>query len=252
MAIAVEAGRIIRSQFGLSVDSTWKEDRSPLTEADIAIHELTTARLRAEFPNCVVLSEEGTHGNATESDEVWVCDPLDGTTPFISGYPTSVFALALCRSGDPVLGVLFDPYLDRMLVAEKGRGAELNGLPSHVNDFAKLETTTVDVSNLPHVKYFVPGLHEAIARTGARPTSLYSSAYAGLLLSVGLFAGVVLTQDTPWDGAAVQIVVEEAGGVVTSISGERQRYDRPIEGYVASNGRVHEELLGIIAELRGE
>jgi myo-inositol-1(or 4)-monophosphatase len=250
--VAAEAGDIMRSHFKLSVERSWKDDESPLTQADTAIHNLVMERVTTEFPNAVVLSEEGIAGSPSTTDELWVCDPLDGTMPFITGYPTFVFALALCREGVPVCGVLYDPFLDRMVVAETGEGAWLNGERVHVSTTRTLQRTAVDLSNLPQAKHFIPGLQEAIGRAGARPTSLYSSAYAGLLLGIGQFAGVVLTQDTPWDGAAVQVIVEEAGGRMTSLSGDHQRYDRPIEGYVASNGYLHDELMTLIEMCRSQ
>lgn len=249
--IASTAGEIMRSHFKLSVERTWKEeDNSPLTLADTAINEMVIARLNAVFGETAILSEEGDYGSVSDADEVWVCDPLDGTMPFITGYPTSVFALALCQLGRPVLGVLYDPFLDRMVFAEQGEGAFLNGVRTYVSDSRSLARTAVDLSNLPQAKHFVPGLQEAIGHTGARPTSLYSSAYAGLLLGAGQFAGVILSQDTPWDGAAVQIITEEAGGRMTNLSGEQQRYDKPIEGYVASNGHLHDELLALVVQCR--
>jgi fructose-1,6-bisphosphatase/inositol monophosphatase family enzyme len=232
-------GEIMRNDFRLGMQKGWKEDNTPVTATDIAINKLVIEEIRKSFPEHSVLGEED--GNQGKSDLVWVCDPLDGTVPFSHGYPIFVFSIALTRKGKSVLGAIYDPVMDRLAFAEKGKGAFLNNKKitvSQKNDFANA------LINLD-ADYRLP-LRQRLIQKEVFATTLYSAVYGGLLVACGEFVAEIYDYNKPWDGAAVKVIVEEAGGKVTDLLGNEQRYDQPINGFIASNGPLHNELVELI------
>src|SRR3989344_1795821 len=123
--IAREAGALMRQNFTLGMKKEWKDDDTPLTKTDLAINQLVLEAVQKKYPEHSYIGEEG--NNIKESEYTWVCDPVDGTIPFSHGYPTFAFSLALTKNGESILGVIYDPIMDRLVHAEKGRGAFLNG-----------------------------------------------------------------------------------------------------------------------------
>ena len=236
--IAREAGALMRQNFTLGMKKEWKDDDTPLTKTDLAINQLVLEAVQKKYPEHSYIGEEG--NNIKESEYTWVCDPVDGTIPFSHGYPTFAFSLALVRNGEPILGVIYDPIMDRLLWAEKGTGAFLNGEKISVSSEKEFSGKTfVETNNHPKTA----ALREMLAERGAWIPTLYSCVYAGMLVAVGEFVANVYPYTKPWAAAAVKIIVEEAGGKVTDLAGNDQRYDGEIKGFVASNGHVHDEIL---------
>ncbi len=242
--VAKEAGAIMRQNFSLGMKKEWKGDNSPLTASDVAINQLVLEAVATSYPGHSFVGEEGS--NIKESEYTWVCDPIDGTIPFSHGYPTFAFSLALTKNGEPIVGVIYDPIMDRLLTAEKGKGTFLNGKKISVSNSTKLGPTTFveagGYSELPRLQSII-GLG-----TGCKILSFYSCVYAGLLVATGEFVGQVYKGDRPWDAAGVKIIVEEAGGKVTDLAGNEQRWDGKLNGFIASNGLVHGELLAAVKE----
>jgi fructose-1,6-bisphosphatase/inositol monophosphatase family enzyme len=242
--LAYEAGAIMREHFRPGVAHRSKGDGSPVTIADEAINELVIARVLAHFPADGVIGEEGSTP-AGSSARVWVCDPIDGTMPFTMGMPTNLFSLALVDDGEPVLGVLYDPYLDRLYEAVLGQGARVNGSPSHVSD----TSLTEGILSVPDVKFGlrdVAGLASEVLAGGSRIMAIGSVTYVGALVASGQIEACVFPGTTVWDIAAVKVIVEESGGRVTDIDGLHQRYDRSINGALISNGHTHAELVQLV------
>src|ERR1700722_2177012 len=113
LSLAKQAGSIIRENFGKNHVIELKADQSPVTEVDKQINTLVANTLRDAFPADGLLGEEGNTGSGAEQYQ-WICDPLDGTKPFILGLPNSVFMLGLSEGGNILLSVVYDPYNDRM------------------------------------------------------------------------------------------------------------------------------------------
>jgi myo-inositol-1(or 4)-monophosphatase len=244
--LAEEAGRIMKQSFALGVSKEWKSDNTPLTEADLKINRLVIDAVKQEFPDHGVLGEE--ESSESTSDYVWVCDPIDGTIPFSHGIPVFVFSLALVYKGESVAGVLFDPFLDRLTVAERGKGATLSGKPIKVSDSKKISQTVVNLEGTNNEFCDANRLRAPLLQQGSKVTTIGSVAYSGMLVALGEMSAVVFNWPHPWDGAAVKVIVEEAGGKVTDLFGNEQRWDRPTKGFVASNGLVHEQVLDLIKE----
>ncbi len=244
--LAYEAGAVMKANFKPGMKKEWKDNATPVTVTDHAINKMVLDAVAHTFPEHSYIGEEG--DNLKESEYSWVCDPVDGTMPFSLGWPTFVFSLALTHNGESVLGVIYDPICDRLLTAEKGKGAHMNGKPISVSKQEKLgKQTFVEMggySVLPHLQEHVS------TKTGTRTPSLFSCVYAGMLTSLGEIDGLIYKYKSPWDVASIKIIVEEAGGKVTDLDGNDQRYDREVNGLVASNGLIHTELVQLIQEVK--
>mgnify|MGYP001588140626 CR=1 FL=1 len=239
--LAREAGKIMRENFSaasVGMKREWKDDNTPLTETDTAINKLVIEAVSAAYPTYSVIGEEAS--NLKESEYAWVCDPVDGTIPFSHGFPIFTFSLALTKNGESIVGVMYDPIMDRLVSAEKGKGAYLNGQKISVSSEKTISKQSfVELNTNDRMTSLRAYLHEK----GSYVPTLYSCVYASMLVATGEFAAAIYPHDKPWDAAAVKIVIEEAGGKVTDLDGNEQRYDGKVNGFVASNGYVHNELV---------
>jgi len=218
-----------------------KGDGSPVTAADKAINTLMLESVRSAYPADGFVGEEGSRPDTT-SGRIWVCDPIDGTIPFTFGIPTNLFSLALVDDGVPLLGVLYDPYLDRLYEGAVGEGATVNGSPITVSD-APLDGSFVAL----HGGNFglldnAAVMHDAIVK-GMRVMALGSITYESALVATGQLSACVFGGESVWDLAAVKVIVESAGGIVTDLLGRPQRYDSTLTGGLVSNRVAHEGLV---------
>ncbi|MEK9178787.1 MAG: inositol monophosphatase [Patescibacteria group bacterium] len=237
--LAYKAGERMRKDFTLGMKKEWKKDRTPVTITDTFVNQMVIDAISEKFPEHSILGEE--LSSLKDSEYVWVCDPIDGTVPFSHGFPIFAFSLALVKKGKPILGVIYDPIIDRMVYAEKGKGAFLNGKPIKVSTASSFSERTIIDGGIQALGLL--GLGEKILKREVLTTRIYSCVYGGMLVALGEFVAEIYRYVNPWDGAAVKIVVEEAGGKVTNLLGKEQRYDREINGFIASNGKVHDELV---------
>ncbi|HTE57206.1 MAG TPA: inositol monophosphatase [Verrucomicrobiae bacterium] len=247
--LAREAGKMIRDAFVAGVTHTWKADSTPLTETDEAINALVIQRVTQAFPDHGVIGEEG---NIREDKKLkWVCDPIDGTMSFSHGVQVSTFALALTDdAGQPVVAVIYDPYMDRLFSAVKGEGAFLNDRPIHVSDQTTLEHALIEADAFPSTRPVIDAdadLFNVLRSKGAYVTSTWSVILLAGLVAAGHYAAALLNVDNCHDAAAPKLIVEEAGGKVTDLQGNDQRYDQSTRGFIASNGHIHAELVKLLS-----
>lgn len=244
--IAKQAGVIMRRNFAAGMKKEWKDERSPVTETDLAINDLVLKEIKSRYPGHSILAEE--ESDHDESHEyVWVCDPVDGTHNFSHGLPTATFALALLRVGQPILGVILDPFEDRTYYAEKGKGAFLNGAPIRVSQATSVKKTLIGLGKTRSLKNFFPVM-DALYQRGVSMISGLSIHYVSALVASGEFSASLFGGPSPHDMTPAKILVEEAGGRVTDMYGAvPSRFDQPMRGQVCSNGFVHEELLEALA-----
>jgi fructose-1,6-bisphosphatase/inositol monophosphatase family enzyme len=246
IGLARRAGELMRTNFSLGTKKTWKEDNSPLTVTDLAINEVVVEEIQATYPDHAVIGEEESHGDTVNSEWVWVCDPVDGTIPFSHGFPTFAFSLALTRNGHSVLGVVYDAFLDRLVVAREGNGATLNGVPVTIGDFESIERTTMGLE-ASRLGMTGESLRSSLRALGCHPVTFNSFVYEGMLCAIGEFSAAVYGYQHPWDAAALDVVIREAGGVVSNLRGEPNTYRGPIEGFVAAaNAQLHHQILDLI------
>lgn len=245
VGLAKEAGEIMRKNFSLNMIKEWKEDHSPVTATDLEINDLVLKEIKAKYPDHSILSEEGNDFSEAH-DYVWICDPVDGTHNFGHGIPTFSFALALTHQGARVLSVVYDPMLDRLFTAEKGKGAALNGSAIRVSEGPVLKRTVMGLGKMTGVRNFMPVM-DALRPHGVRTVTGLSIHYMCMLVAAGEFSAAFFGGTSPHDISASALLVEEAGGRATDLFGKMpERYDREMDGMLVSNGVVHDELLAIM------
>jgi fructose-1,6-bisphosphatase/inositol monophosphatase family enzyme len=250
--IAKEAGKIMLKYFNHDNKSSYKEDNTIVTIADTEINNYLIKRVKIEFPTHSVDGEENKFGN---SSYVWVCDPIDGTAMYARGIPISVFSLALVVGGEPIIGVIYDPFTDNMYYAEKDKGAYKNEEKLTISSILLNDKRSVSHYDMwPSSKY---NIYDTIKELGKITyfVSIGSIARACTCIASGEFNLAIFpgTKNKNCDIAAAKIIVEEAGGKVTDLFGNNQRYDTDINGAVISNGLVHDEVISVIKKnLKGE
>src|SRR3989338_5284171 len=202
LELAKEAGRIIKTNFALGMKKEWKADNTPLTETDLRINQLVLDSVKKEFPGHSVIAEEGSDFSE-KSEYVWVCDPVDGTIPFSHGIPTCVFSLALVKNGESILGTVYDPFLDRLFLAEKNKGTTLNKEKIAVSKAISFEKTLVGlVGWWKGAQYNISKVAESLVNKSAFIPNLGSIVYMDMLVANGEFAATIFGGDKPHDSAA--------------------------------------------------
>jgi len=244
--VAKEAGEIIRKNFTLGMKKEWKGDEGPVTETDYRINTILVERVQKEFSQYGVLGEEESYNE--KAANLWVCDPVDGTIAFSHGIPISTFSLALVQGGEPVLGVVYDPFMDNLYVAEKGKGAYRNGEKISVSDVSDIKQKMIEITTWYRAPYYLAGIGDKIEKDGAITTHLCSLIFATMLVAVGEYVGTIFSGSSAHDVAAAKVIVEEASGKVTDLDGNEQRYDKPIKGAIISNGKIHDYLVRVVKE----
>ncbi|HEX8557093.1 MAG TPA: inositol monophosphatase family protein [Pyrinomonadaceae bacterium] len=247
---AREAGRVLADKFGRALQVSNKGDIDLVTEADLAAERLIVERIRSYHPRHAVLTEESgdvEEAGGRDAEYKWIIDPLDGTTNYAHGYPVFCVSIALEREGRVVLGVVYDPTRDELFAAERGGGATLNGRAMRVSETDELNRALVctgfpyDVRErgdfARHFRAFIMRA-QSVRRDGAAALDL---AY----VAAGRFEGFYEEGLRPWDVAAGVLLVEESGGRVTHYDGSA--FDIYGARLAASNGILHEEMLGILS-----
>ena len=241
------AGAIARKYYGGDYRQWSKGKGQPVTEADLAVDKYLRETLTAARPDYGWLSEETEDDpSRLEKRDVFVVDPIDGTIAFLKGKPHFTICAALVRDGRPIIGVVFNPVLDEFFAANHGEGATLNGSPIHVSARAELEDCRMlsDRAMLEHPAWNTPP---------NRPwppmhiETRNSVAYRMALVASGAFdATLALSAKRDWDMAAADIIVREAGGVVTTHDGNIPRYNgtHAIQpSLIAAGLALHAEIL---------
>lgn len=241
--IALSSGEIFLKYFDGDQGVESKEDNSPVTKADILINDLVIAELTKSFPEDGIIGEEKSTAEYGLGRK-WFCDPIDGTAGFIWGTPTAMFSLALVVDGVPVLGVAYDPFLKRIYTGVVGQGSFCNDLPLQVST-KELSgghvAVTTNIDRLRNLSYI-----EKLQAAGAYLPVFSGAVYKSCLIARGKFVGYIESGVNAHDMAAVQVIVEEAGGKITGMEGNKLDYSKPFKGSIVSNGKIHEELVSIV------
>ena len=243
--IASYAGKIMLKYFNQDNGASYKGDKTIVTLADTEINSYLIKRVKEKYPEHSVDGEEEQFG---KSDYVWVCDPVDGTAMYARHIPVAVFSLALVIDGMSVLGVVYDPFTDSLYTAIKGQGTFKNNKQIRVNDYSLEDIRTVCHCDMwSKAKYNVCNVFEELRKV-TRLNDIGSITRASCLVATGDYSLTIFTgtEHKHCDIAAVKVIVEEAGGKVTDLFGNEQRYDRSIKGALISNGKVHNEVVEII------
>jgi 3'(2'), 5'-bisphosphate nucleotidase len=217
--ISEHAGHKIMEVYSREFDITHKEDNTPLTEADMAAHNLIVSELKALTPNLPILSEESTKKPFAERskwDRYWLVDPLDGTREFIKRNGEFTVNIALIDMQHPVLGVIYVPVTGVCYLAQKGNGAyksEPNGDPVQIHTRKTPSDVKLVMGSRSHrgdsLNQFLNkiGSHEIICRGSSLKSCIIAEGNADIYPRLG--------PTSEWDTAAAQCIVEEAGGMIT-------------------------------------
>ncbi len=246
--IAEVSATIALKYFGFETARTWKNDNTPLTQADTEINTLVIKKILEKYPEHSIQGEEESL-KKEGSKYIWVCDPIDGTMPYSLGLPTFTFSLALVdqSDGQPILGLVNDPIGKNMYWACKGEGAFRNGKKIMVSTDTDLKNTYLNVDGpTKGEKFSKTEIVSQLSGKGARSMVFLSFIYGGIQVANGKFSGAVFLNGFAHDVAALKIITEEAGGKVTDLEGNKRRYDEEGLGCVLSNGILHQEILDCV------
>ena len=245
--LAKEAGQVLMDYFERRLIVESKSSEIDLvTEADVASERLIVKAIRERYPEHSILSEEGL-GEKQAGEFLWLIDPLDGTTNYAHGYPVFCVSIALQREGETVLGVTYDPVRDELFCAEKGQGAYGNGRRLSVSGAVNLRRSllatgfpyaraSIEDNNVAEFGRIMPRV-QGVRRGGAATLDM---AY----VAAGRLDGYWEFHLSPWDWAAGHLLVQEAGGRTSDVSGQPWRLRS--NDMVATNGLLHEELLTVL------
>ncbi len=243
---AKAAGLILRKNLGKARSIEFKGVIDIVTDMDKKAEDMIIKKLRDAFPEHGILTEESDEQKSS-SEYRWIIDPLDGTTNYSHGYPVFCVSIALEKGGEIIFGVVYDPMLNELFSAEKGKGAHCNNRKIKVSNIAELaksllatgfpyDVRTSPENNLSHFANFAVKV-QAIRRAG-------SAALDMCYVACGRFDGFWELKLKPWDTAAAMLIIAEAGGVVTDFS--NRPFSLSMGETVASNGLIHEQMIRVL------
>ncbi|MBI5485336.1 MAG: inositol monophosphatase [Deltaproteobacteria bacterium] len=243
------AGKYQKSRFASSLNIDMKGDKNLVTEVDRESERLIVEHLLAHFPDHNIVAEEGDYPQNC-SPFRWIIDPVDGTTNYAHGFPWFCSSIALQHEDELVAGVIYNPIYDELFSATKGGGAFLNGSRLSVSGRSPLKNSLLgtgfpyDCATDPANNFasFIAFQKAArgIRRAGAAALDL-------ACVAAGRLDGFWELKLKAWDVAAGVLLVQEAGGVVTTFDGSS--YDIFNDRIVASNGLIHDEMVAMLADV---
>jgi myo-inositol-1(or 4)-monophosphatase len=243
-----EAGELARVTASRPLKHWTKgHDRSPVSEADIAVNDLLRTRLAALTPGAGWLSEE-TEDDRTQRDKplAWIVDPIDGTRAYISGRTDWTISVALVEDGRPSVAALYAPVTEEMFVAVRGQGATLNGALMRIQD-----EDTLTGAKLAGPKRYLDRLERITPSILPQP-KVHSLALRIARVAHGDFDAAFASGGShDWDLAAADLLVHEAGGLLTDLSGRSLRYNRPhvVHGALVAAGPArHGTLIALVRD----
>lgn len=249
--LAREAGSILMSFYKGDTKIEWKGHDDPVTAADHAANEMLVRELSKAFPNDAILSEEAPDDKVRlNNDRVWMVDPMDGTKQFIEKLDEFAVMIGLAVSGEPKVGVVYNPATDRMFYAAPGIGAfveeKLTTKRLRVSDLADSTKMIAAMSRSHHS----PTVDEIRQRLGS--TGEVRSGSVGLKLGlicegqahIYIHAGAKTNQ---WDTCGPEAILRAAGGRITDTAGQPLEYNtnhvRNLNGIIATNGPLHDKVV---------
>ncbi|MEQ1936181.1 MAG: inositol monophosphatase family protein [Fimbriimonadaceae bacterium] len=237
MDIALEAGNSTLAYFQSDLEVSFKADDSPVTLADRNAESILRKRISQRFPEDGIYGEE--EGQSGDQTRRWVLDPIDGTKSFICGVPLFATLVAFEDDSHRQIGVAFFPALDLMVSAEIGGGARCNGELIHVSRKAEISTSVICTGSVSTFRKrskldgYLKLSDEALA------SRTWCDAYGHCLVAMGRVEAMIDPRVEPYDIAAVQVIVTEAGGKVTTFDGGND----PQTDAISSNGLLHDLIL---------
>lgn len=244
---AYKSAGILRRYLGRISKVNKKGAIDLVTEADVASEKSIIETIRGKFPEHEILAEESGL-NRGSSDYRWIIDPLDGTTNFAHQLGIFSISIAFAIQGDIVLGIVLNPVTEELFAAVKGKGAELNGRSIRVSG-SKTVSESLLVTGFPYdfksvIEPLLTRFSNCLkASQGIR--RLGSAALDLCFVACGRFDGFWEQRLNPWDTAAGMVIAQEAGAVVTDFFNNPFTIDK--KEILATNGRIHDEMLSLLA-----
>lgn len=230
-----EAGALAHSLFRTELKNWIKGASSPVSDADIAVNDLIERRLRSATPDYGWLSEESADDSSRLGKRLaWIVDPIDGTRNYLAGKEDWCVSVALVENETPLLAALFAPAIDEFFFAARGQGASCNGVELHATS-----STGLDFSRIAGPKPLVERLKKTTNDVVLHPR-IGSLALRLCRVADGrLDAAFAGGNSHDWDLAAADLIVHEAGGNMTALSGDAILYNRAevTHGVLVAAGR---------------
>jgi myo-inositol-1(or 4)-monophosphatase len=240
------AAEILRFFNGSFTSSNKEGVNNLVTEADHAAEKAILGVIKSAFPDHYILSEE-VGAIVQDSAYKWVIDPIDGTVNFAHGIPLNCVSIGIEHNGEMVMAAVYNPHMNEFFFAEKGKGATLNDKPIRVSEQAETIKACL-VTGFPYTYINMENgpiqIFERFVRKGVPVRRLGSAAIDLCWVAAGRFDGFYEHKLEPWDSAAGYLIVEEAGGKVTDLAGNKfSIYQHKI---LATNGKIHDEMVKVI------
>lgn len=248
--IALYAGNVMMEFYNDDIDLNYKEDKTVVTHVDKTINSYLIEKVKEKYSSHSVNGEEENYNGGSEY--TWVCDPLDGTGMYVNHIPVFVFSLALVHNGNPIVGVVYNANEDKMYSSIKGEGAYCNGNRIFVN-----KKRLGDLGYKTNIEIFNNDIIEEVSlikelKNSSKISSIGSVARSCMAIATGDFSCDIFpgTKHGNCDLAASYLIVTEAGGKVTNLYGEEQRYDTDIKGAIVTNGISHDQILEVVEKYK--
>jgi len=241
--LARSAGAILRDGYNRVHDVQFKGVIDPVTEIDRASEEFLIAEITKRFPFSRIVAEESGE-QAGSGKGAWYIDPLDGTVNYAHAIPFFCVSIAYAEEGVVQLGAVYDPMRDEMFLAERGRGATLNGNPIHASAADTLQRSLL-VTGFPYDTWNTEldnfNNFERLAKMTQGVRRLGSAALDACYVGAGRLEGFWELTLRPWDVAAGALIAEEGGARVTNMQGDSNYFRAPYSILVAAP-RIYEAM----------
>ena len=244
VVIADFAAKAAMGYFRGQLGTQFKDDASPVTQADRGVETLVRAYLNQHFPDHGIFGEE--HGiEGADRQRMWIIDPIDGTRSFLSGHPLFGFLLGHLMDGTPEIGVIGMPALGEVFLGVKGKGATLNGNAIHSSDQTRLDQGILYINEGEKIYADQPKVFDSLIKAGQTRRFSYDC-YPHALLAAGHVDAVVDYDLQPYDYLPLSVVIEEAGGLMTDWDGKRLTLNSDGRVLSAATPEIHAQLLALV------
>ncbi len=246
--LSMEAGEILKEGLGKEHRVTYKGPINIVTEIDRKSEDLLVGRIRAAFPQHSIVAEESGFLDG-QNEHRWFIDPVDGTSNYAKGFPMFCVSIGYAYKGKMRLAAAYDPVRDECFSAERGQGAWLNGSRMHVTNTNRLIDSML-VTGFPYdmeqkennLNHFI-NLSRKVQTIRRLGSAVLDQAY----VAAGRLDGYWEIGVSAWDIAAGTLLIEEAGGLVTTVKGDPDFFKPPFD-VLAANPALHPQLLALLNE----
>ncbi len=241
--LARRTGFYLMQYWGHALNVTEKSSFQDLvSDCDKQAQQMIVQQIREHFPKDAIFAEEGLF---ERGDRIWIIDPIDGTMNYVHGLPSFAIGIAYAEKNKVVMGVAHDPLLSETYYAVKNQGAYVNGEKISVSSNSQLKDS---IGNVGFYVGFTGPFINAIEKKVRRMRMTGSAILAGAYVACGRFDFFVARRANPWDVAPLFVIVPEAGGTITDLSGKEATLESG--NYLFSNGLLHDQLIDILNSIK--